>query len=276
MSFEWLFLVSVISGFIGAMSGVGGGVVLIPVMTLSGIDIKQAIAVSSISILAVSCSAAPSYVRRHMPSLNTSAFLEVFAVVGAFIGALINLVSGRRLLFFLCGGILFLSSVLLWKRQDEEGARLTGQEKFSRWLELEGSYYDDAESRTIAYRGNHAFLAGALMFGTGLTTGLLGIGGSALTVLILEEVMGLPTKVSLTTSNLIIGVMALAGANVYLEVGLLNLQWVVPVILGVPLGAFVGSKLLVQLRNQIARLVLISVLIIWGIEIILHGMRGIL
>lgn len=273
MPFPWLFLISVVAGVLGSLSGVGGGVVLIPVLTLFGVEIKQAIATSTLSVILISASAGPSYVRRHMPSLKASAFLEVFAISGAFVGALITLVTGRRSLFLLCGGILLASCVVLWREREERAATVTSQDPLSQWLGLEGSYYDDVEGRTIAYQGNHAILAGLLMFGAGVATGLLGMGGSALTVLVLKEVIGLPTKVSLTTSNLIIGIMALAGANVYLEAGFINPQLVVPVILGVPLGALAGSKLLVQLRNRTARLILISVLVVWGVEMLLHGIR---
>ena len=274
MPFGWLFLVSIIAGLLGSLSGVGGGIVLIPVLTSFGVDIKQAITVSTLSIVVISTSAAPSYVRRHMPNLKASAFLEMFAISGAFIGALITLATGRRFLFFLCGGIIWASCIILWRQQEAAEVHITRQDPFSRWLGLEGSYYDDVEGRTIAYRGDHALLAGLMMFGTGVIAGLLGMGSSALTVLVLKEVMGLPTKVSLTTSSLIIGVMALAGVNVYLEAGLINPQLVVPMILGVPLGALMGSKMLVQLQNRMARLVLLVVLIAWGIEMVAHGIRG--
>ncbi len=274
MPFGLLFLVSVAAGWLGSLTGMGGGILLIPVLTFFGIDIKQAIAISNISIIAVSISAAVDYLRRHMPNLNASAFLEVFAVLGAGIGALITVALRREPLFFLCGGILLFSWIALWRQGVGGWKPVVQQDRFSRWLGLEGSYYDYAEGRTIVYQGTHASLAGLLMFGAGMISGLLGMGASALTVLINEGVMGLPTKVSLTTSNLIIGVMALVGTNVYLETGLINSVLVAPVILGVPLGAFLGSKLLTHMRNQVARVILLGVLIVFGIEMIVQGFRG--
>lgn len=247
---------------------------LIPILTFFGADIKQAITASTLSVVAISASAAPRFVGRHMPNLKASGFLEIFAVSGAFIGALITLAMGRRFLFLLCGGIFWASCVILWRQPDKRESSTRAQDSLSRWLGLEGSYYDDVEGRTISYRGNHAFLSGLGMFGTGLTTGLLGMGGSALTVLVLDELMGLPTKVSLTTSSLIIGVMALAGANVYLEAGLINPQLAVPVILGVPLGALIGSGLLVHLKNRMVRVILFNMLVLWGLEMVIHGLRG--
>jgi len=275
MSFAWLFLVSIVAGGLGSLSGVGGGVVLIPVLTFFGADIKEAIAASTLSVIAISISAAPSYIQRHMPSLKTATFLETFAISGAFIGALTTLVTGRNFLFILCGAVLLFFCVSLWREQDARVPVVTNQDPLSRWLGLEGCYYDDVEGRTISYQGNHAFLGGFLMFVAGLTTGFLGMGGSVLAVLILNRVIRLPTKVSLTTSNLIIGVMALAGADVYLEAGLINPQLAIPVILGTPLGAFMGAKLLVQLQNRIVRFILIGVLLLWGIEMVMHGVRKI-
>ena len=274
MSFG-LFLTSILAGLIGSMSGQGGGVVLIPVLTFFGFDIKQAIAISNLSVIAISTAAAPGYLRRHMPNFNTGAFLEACAIVGAFGGALVTLASGKRTLFFLFGSILLASWSVLRKPRERSSKSIGQQDALSQWLRLEGSYYDHVERRTIAYRGTHAAFAGLLTLGAGLVTGLLGMGGSALMVLILERLMGLPTKVSLTTSNLIIGVVALAGANIYLEAGLINLWLVPPVILGAPLGALIGSKFLVHLKNQKARAIFFGVLVLLGIEMIVRGIRGV-
>lgn len=274
MSFEWLFFLAVVAGGIGSVSGMGGGVLLIPALTFFGVDIKQAIAIGNLSAITVSTSAASGYVRRHMPNFNTSAFLEAFAVIGALVGAALAVLSNRRLLFFLWGGTLLVSWVVLWRQRRNEPKSILQQDAPSRWLQLEGSYYDYAEGRTVAYQGNRAYLAGSLTMGAGLTTGLLGIGGSAFVVLINEGIIGLPTKVSLTTSNLIIGVMALAGTNIYLEAGLINPQLAAPIILGVPLGALIGSELLVHLKNRSARLIFLAVLSVLGIQMIAHGFLG--
>ena len=275
MSSGLLFFISVVAGLVGALSGMGGGVVLIPVLTGCGIDIKRAIPVSVISMIVISNSAASSYVRRHLPNLKVSAFLEIFAVAGSLVGASITLISGRRLLFFLCGGIILSSWIMLWRQRKEIWTPDAAQDSFSHALLLEGSYYDYGEKKTIAYRGRRAYLGGPLMFGAGIISGLLGIGGSSLTVLIHDVVMGLPPKVSLTTSNLIIGVMALAGTSIYLEGGLIDPKLVIPVILGAPLGAWVGSKLLVGFTNRVAHLIFLSILIVLGVEMIIHGIMGI-
>ncbi len=272
MPFGPLFGVSVLAGLVGALSGMGGGVVLIPVLTLVGVDIKHAIAISNLSVIAISNSAAPGYVRRHMPSFSTGAFLEPFAVIGAFGGALLTLISSQRPLFILCGLVLLSSCTILWRRRHGPQNLPGRQDAWSRGLRLEGSYYDEAEQRTIAYRGHRALLSAGLMMAAGAVTGLLGIGGSALVVLICDLVMGLPSKVALTTSSLMIGAVAVAGADVYLETGLINVSLVVPMVLGVPVGAFLGTRLLIHLDNQITRGIFLGVLVILGLEMVLHGL----
>ena len=273
MTFHLLLFISTLAGIVGALSGMGGGVILVPVLSFLGIDIKQAIAISNLSTVAVSNSAAPGYLRRHMPNLKAGTFLELFAVIGALGGALMTLFAQRAVLFLICGGILLALAFMLWKQRRREWKPASRQDAYSRWLSVEGGYYDDAEGRTIFYRGHRALLGGPLMALAGMTTGLLGLGGSALAVLIQQEVMGLPAKVSLTTSNLIIGVMALAGSNIYMEGGLINSKLVAPVILGVPIGALIGSRLLVHLPNRWVRLAFLSVIILLGLEMMAHGLR---
>ncbi len=274
MSFHVLFLVSIVAGFVGAMSGMGGGIILIPVLTLFGMDIKYAIAVSIVSVIATSSGSASAYVRDRITNLKVGMFLEMFTIVGALAGAAITLVSGRRILFILFGIVLLSSWVLLFRQRNEGWRQAVHQDVFSRWLELEGSYYDRSVRQTIVYQGARAYLGGPLMFGAGLIAGLLGIGAGALKVLIHDLVMGLPPKVSTTTSNLIIGVTALAGTSVYLAAGMIDPGLAAPVILGVVSGAFMGTRLLVRLTNQSVRRIFLGVLLVLGVEMIFRGIWG--
>jgi len=271
MSFHVLFLVSIVAGFVGAISGMGGGVVLIPVLTFLGLDIKHAIAVSIVSVIATSSGSASAYVRDRITNLKVGMFLEMFTIVGALAGAAITLISGRRILFILFGAVLLSSWVALFRQRNEGWQPAAYQDVFSRWLELQGSYYDRSVQQTIAYRGVRAYLGGPLMFGAGLIAGLLGIGAGALKVLIHDLVMGLPPKVSTTTSNLIIGVTALAGTSVYLAAGMIDPGLAAPIILGVVFGAFMGTRLLVRLTNQTVRHIFLGVLLVLGFEMIIRG-----
>jgi uncharacterized protein len=271
MSFEWVFLISIAAGFVGAMSGMGGGIVLIPALTLLGLDIKHSIAVSIVSVIATSSGSASAYVRDKITNLKVGMFLEMFTIIGAIVGAAITLVSGQRFLYLLFGVVLLGSWVALFLVRHIPEKSEVRQDRFSQWLELSGSYYDQAAHQTISYKAVRAYFGAALMFGAGLVAGLLGIGAGALKVLIHDLVMGLPPKVSTTTSNLIIGVTALAGASVYLAAGLVEPGLIAPVILGVVMGAFLGTKVLVRVTNQTVRYIFLVVLVVLGMEMLLRG-----
>jgi uncharacterized membrane protein YfcA len=274
LSFGWLFAISIFAGFVGSMSGMGGGVVLIPALTLFHVDIKHAIAISMVSVIATSSGSAAAYVRDRLTNLKVGMFLEMFTIVGALAGAAITLIVVQRYLFILFGVVLLTTWITLYLHRHETWRPAEHQDAFSRWLELEGSYHDQATGETFHYRGIRACFGAPLMFGAGMIAGLLGIGAGALKVLIHDVVMHLPPKVSTTTSNLIIGVTALAGASVYLSAGLVEPGRAVPVILGVSVGAFIGTRLLVRLTNQAVRQFFLLVLLVLGIEMIVRGIRG--
>src|SRR6516165_11883229 len=231
----------------------GGGIVLIPALTLAGEDIKRAIAVSTISVIATSSGAASAYVRDHVTNLKVGMFLEMFTIVGAIAGASLTVASSTRPLFILFGLVLLASWTALWVQRNRPWQAPATQDGLSRWLELDGAYDDQASGRHVVYRATRAGIGGPLMFVAGLVAGLLGIGAGALKVLIHDLVMGLPPKVSTTTSNLIIGVTALAGTSVYLVNGKIDPGAAVPVITGITLGAFLGTRLLVRITNQAVR-----------------------
>lgn len=272
--FHILFPVSLLAGFVGAMSGMGGGIILIPALTLLGVDIKHAIAISILSVIATSSGSASAYVRDHITNLKVGMFLEMFTIVGALAGAAITLAASPRPLYIAFGCVL-LGSWLALLIAGHESWHEGPQDAISKWLELEGSYYDQAHGETIRYRARRAYLGAPLMFGAGIIAGLLGIGAGAVKVLIHDLVMGLPPKVSTTTSNLIIGVTALAGTSVYLAAGMINPGLVAPVVIGVVSGAFLGTRLLVRLSNKSIRYFFLVVLIVLAVEMILRGIRGV-
>lgn len=272
-SFELLFAISVVAGFIGAMAGMGGGVVLIPVLTLLGIDIKRAIAISILSVIATSSGSASAYIRDHITNLKVGMFLEMFTIVGALVGAKITLAVSPKPLYIIFGLVLLGSWLALFIAKNELGH--TGpQDRVTAWLELEGSYPDQALGEVVHYKARRAYFGAPLMYLAGMVAGLLGIGAGAVKVLIHDLVMGLPPKVSTTTSNMIIGVTALAGASVYLSAGLIDPGLAAPVILGIAAGAFLGTRLLVRMSNQAVRRFFLFILLILAVEMIVRGVRG--
>jgi uncharacterized membrane protein YfcA len=272
--FYLLFAVSVLAGFIGAMGGMGGGIVLIPVLTFLGVDIKHAIAISILSVIATSSGSASAYVQDHITNLKVGMFLEMFTIAGALAGAHITLTASPGPLYVVFGCVL-LGSWIALVAAPHQSWNADIQDPVSRWLELEGHYYDRSLGRTIHYRARRAWLGAPLMFGAGIIAGLLGIGAGAVKVLIHDLVMGLPPKVSTTTSNLIIGVTALAGTSVYLIAGLVDPGLAAPVVLGVAAGAFLGTRLLVRLSNESIRRFFLVILIVLAIEMLVRGFRGV-
>jgi uncharacterized protein len=271
--FYLLFPVSILAGFVGAMAGMGGGVILIPALTLLGVDIKHAIAISILSVIATSSGSASAYVRDHITNLKVGMFLEMFTIVGALAGATITLAASPRPLYIAFGCVLLGSWFALLLTKDltwHEGE----QDRISRWLELEGGYYDVAAGHMIRYKARRAYLGAPLMFGAGIIAGLLGIGAGAVKVLIHDLVMGLPPKVSTTTSNLIIGVTALAGSSVYLIHGMIDPGLAAPVVIGVVAGAFLGTRVLVRISNESVRRFFLIILVGLAAEMILRGIRG--
>ena len=273
--FSLLFPVALLAGCIGAMSGMGGGVILIPALTLFGVPIKEAIAISVLSVIATSSGSASAYVRDHITNLKVGMFLEMFTIVGALTGARITLAISPRPLYITFGLVLLGSWVALLAASHAHWSAGAPQDGFTRWLELEGSYYDQAHAEQIDYKARRAYFGAPLMYGAGLIAGLLGIGAGAVKVLIHDLVMGLPPKVSTTTSNLIIGVTALAGASVYLVAGMITPALAAPVILGVVAGAFIGTRLLVRLTNQSVRAIFLVVLILLAAQMLYRGFAGI-
>jgi uncharacterized protein len=273
VSFQVVFFVSILAGFVGAMSGMGGGVVIIPVLTLMGVDIKHAIAISILSVIATSSGSASAYIRDHITNLKIGMFLEMFTIVGALAGAKITLAISAKPLYIVFGLVL-LSSWLILLLGKHTTWHTGPQDGFTRWLELEGSYPDKVLGVTVHYKARHAYFGAPLMFGAGIIAGLLGIGAGAVKVLIHDLVMGLPPKVSTTTSNMIIGVTALAGTSVYLVAGLIHPQLAAPVILGITAGAFGGTRLLVRMSNEAVRRFFLFVLLILAVEMMVRGIRG--
>jgi uncharacterized membrane protein YfcA len=236
--------------------------------------IKQAIAISIISVVATSSGAASAYVRDRLTNLKVGMFLEMFTITGALLGASLTLIVPEQPLYVAFGLVLLATWSTLLIRRTERLPAAAEQDRLTRWLAADDTYFDQASGRRIHYYPVRAYLGGPLMVGAGLIAGLLGVGAGAIKVLIFDVAMGLPAKVATTTSNLIIGVTALAGTSVYLAAGLIDPGLAAPVILGILLGAFVGTRLLVRLRNQMIRRFFLVVLLVLGLEMTVRGVLG--
>jgi len=267
-------LISVLAGFLGALTGLGGGSIMIPVLVAFNIPVKYAIAASMVTIIATSSGSAASYVRERITNVKAAFYLEMFTIVGAIIGATITSLIQPRLLYFFFAAFLLTSLLGLSGHLNEEFPSRVKQDRFSKWLELKGSYYDEAAKKKVNYVMKNAALGGPGMMIAGLAAGMLGIGAGAFKVSIHELILKMPSKVSSTTSNFIIGITALAGASVYFESGLLFLGLAAPMAVGATIGALAGGRVLNRLPNRMVRSLFLVVVLVLIAQMFYKGITS--
>jgi len=268
-----IFLGSLLAGLIGSLVGLGGGIMVVPMLTiLFGLPISFAIGVSIISVIATSSGAAAAYVKDHLTNLRIGMFLELATTLGAISGAFVAGLLAPALLGIIFGIILLASAVPLIARLGEDMPQNVVNDRWATWLHLNSSYPDRQSGKTVSYQVTHTPWGLGMMYVAGLISGLLGIGSGTFKILALDTFMKLPMKVSSTTSNLMIGVTAAASAGIYFSRGDIPPLVAAPVALGVLLGALIGARLLPRISNKALRLIFIPVVIIAAVEMILHGM----
>jgi uncharacterized membrane protein YfcA len=263
---------SLAAGFLGALTGLGGGIVVIPLLTLLfGVEIHYAAGAALISVIATSSGAASSYVRDGYSNLRVGMFLEVATTVGAVVGAILTgYISGSSIAVVF--GIVLIASAYLSLRKRSEPTGDEPPDRLATWLRMDSTYPTPEGLRSYRVRGVPSGFG--VMFIAGTLSGLLGIGSGAVKVLALDWAMRLPFKVSTTTSNFMIGVTAAASAGVYLNRGYIDPGLAMPVMLGVLIGALVGAGTLTHVDSKALRRVFAVVIVILGIEMIYNGLRG--
>ncbi len=272
-----LILLAITAGLVGALSGLGGGVVVIPALViLFGVPIPEAIGTGAITILATSTTSGAAYVRDHLSDLRIGMFLEIATVPGALIGATAtvflthaNLADGLLIAL----GVILIATIpgSLARRNEELPSRVQPDAR-SQALGLSGEYYDRALGRPVSYTAAQTSPALGVMFGAGLVSGMFGIGGGVFKVLALEKYLRVPMKVATATSNFMIGVTAAAGAGILFAAGFVNPLFAAPVALGTAVGAYGGSRILPSLRNRTVRLFFLPVVAVLAVEMILRGL----
>jgi len=267
-----IFLVSIFAGVFGSIVGLGGGVVIIPVLTLLlGVDIHFAIGASIVAIIGTSSGAASTYVKDKITNLRVGMFLELGSASGAIVGAAVAAYANSAALELVFGVILIASLVPTILKIGEEIPKSPELKGLSKRLSLKGSY-PERDGKTIEYNTTRpaAGLIGTAV--AGVLSGLLGIGGGAFKVLGMDLGMKLPMKVSTTTSNFMIGVTAAASAGIYFVRGDVNPLLVAPVALGILIGAAIGARILLRSRNRTVRLVFALVLAVTAVQMILGAL----
>jgi uncharacterized membrane protein YfcA/uncharacterized membrane protein len=267
-----IFVGAIAAGLLGSLVGLGGGILIVPLLTLLfGFPIYFAIGASIISVIATSSGAAAAYVRDRMTNLRVGMFLELATTTGAISGAFLAGLLAQNLLSVVFGVILLLSAAPLVFKLGEEIPRGVKNDRLANWLHLNGSYPDRTLHQEVPYQVTRTPLGLVMMYVAGLISGLLGIGSGTFKVLALDEAMHLPIKVSTTTSNFMIGVTAAASAGIYFSRGDIPPLVAAPVALSILLGALVGARLLARLSNRFLRLLFLGVIVVAAVEMVLHG-----
>ena len=267
-----LWLGSFAAGLLGALTGLGGGVVIVPLLALFfHVDIRYAIGASLISVIATSSGAAAAYVREGYSNIRIGMFLEIATTVGALAGAYLATRVPTAWIGVIFGLVLLYSAYLSSRKQQPHPADMT-PDRIASALRLNGSF--PGETGKEAYNVHHVPAGFGLMFTAGTLSGLLGIGSGAVKVLAMDQAMRIPFKVSTTTSNFMIGVTAAASAGIYLSRGYINPTLAMPVMLGVLAGSMVGAKVLVRARVSVLRWIFAGVIVVLGVEMIYNGLAG--
>jgi hypothetical protein len=257
------------AGLLGALSGLGGGVVIVPLLTIVfHVDIKYAIGASLVSVIATSSGAAAAYVREGISNIRVGMFLEIATTLGALFGAWLTTKAPTAVIGLIFGIVLLYSAYVSLKQKHE--VMTEHPDALALRLKLKGDL-PLPEGKEQPYVAQNVPAGFGLMWLAGVLSGLLGIGSGAVKVLAMDQAMRLPFKVSTTTSNFMIGVTAAASAGLYLRSGYLAPGLVMPVMLGVLVGSLIGSKLLVRAHVRTLKVVFSLLIIGMGIEMIINS-----
>ena len=264
---------SAAAGVLGAILGLGGGILLVPVLTLFfGVSLPYAMGASIVSVIATSCGAAAGHLRSGLANIRLGLFLALFTVTGALVGASLVGVVPPRALQILFGLALVYSALTTVRQLHVDVTESLASDPLAERFSLDGVYHDLVLDREIAYRAVRVRAGAAVMFGAGVLSGLLGIGSGAFKVLAMDTFMRLPMKVSTATSNFMIGLTASASAGVYFGRGDIHPVIATPVALGVLLGSYAGTRLIGRMRNTTVRKLFLPIVVYLAVSMLLHGL----
>ena len=263
---------SVAAGVVGAILGLGGGILLVPILTMFfRVDMHYAMGASIISVIATSSGAAAAYLRTGMSNVRIGLFLVMATISGALLGAVLAGIVPVQWLEVILGLALGYSAFTTVKQINVELPGEVPDDRIARSFRLDGSYYDRVLGQEIKYRATRVPLGFAAMFGAGILSGLLGIGSGAFKVLAMDYFMRLPMKVSTATSNFMIGLTAAASAGIYFTRGDIQPLVVAPVAIGVLVGAYLGTALMARMRNATVRKAFLPIVVYLALSMLLRG-----
>lgn len=267
-----IFLIAIAAGVVGSILGLGGGIIIVPALTLLfDVPMRSAVAASTVSIIATSTGAAVAYLHDRLSNVRVAMWLEIGTAAGALSGALVAGYLNQRLLFIMFGLLLAYSGFNMFKARKQELPGEVTPDRVSRRLGLGGSYHDQSLDTQVTYQVTRSIPGLILMYFSGAAAGTLGIGAGIFKVPAMEQVMRMPFKASTATSNFMIGVTAASGAVVYFARGDVNPLIAGPVVLGVLLGALVGARLMVRMNTKTIRKLFIPLIAYTAIMMVYRG-----
>ena len=261
-----------LAGFVGSLSGLGGGIIIIPLLTiLLGVDLHYAIGAALVSVIATSSGSAAAYVKEGITNMRLGIFLEIATTIGAVCGALISTVAPTSFIAVLFGLTLIFSAINSLRKKEEH--IVLQSSLLAKSFKLPGTY--PTHNGEIVHYGTKNVIGGFSMMGVaGMMSGLLGIGSGAFKVIAMDNIMRIPFKVSTTTSNFMMGVTAMASSVIYIQKGYIEPGICMPVVIGVLFGAMAGAKLLVKTDPKKLRLFFACLIIVLAINMIYSGLNG--
>ena len=270
-----LFFGAILAGFLGSLTGLGGGVVVIPLLTLGfGVDMRYAIGAALVTSIASSSGAAAAYIKEGITNVRIGMFLEIATTTGAVVGAMIGLYLDKMYIAIIFGCVLMFSAYRSIRKKDEDDSEFSEPgDKLGEKLKLNGSY-TKPDGKVVDYKVHNVVGGYSLMTLAGALSGLLGIGSGALKVLAMDSTMRIPFKVSTTTSNFMVGVTAAASAVIYLQRGYIDPGLAMPIVVGVLLGAFFGSKVLPKANVKKLRRLFSVVIFLLALSMMYNGITG--
>lgn len=269
-----LIIIAIVIGIIASMLGIGGGVFLIPILTLGfGIDIKVAAATSLVTIIVTSSTSASRYLEGGFVNINLGVFLELFSVIGAIVGAIAVIYLQDFIIEAIFGLVLIYTAVYMWKTRDADSkvcvdkniTSISGKARFR------GKFYDECTKETIEYDVKHLGPGAGTSFIAGNLSGLIGVGGGIVNVPAMNLMMGVPMKAAASTSNFMIGVTAVASALVYLSNGLMAPVIIAATSIGIFIGAIIGTRMLLKIKGTTLRIVFAVTIILIAILMFLRA-----
>ncbi|WP_413513664.1 sulfite exporter TauE/SafE family protein [Myroides odoratus] len=269
-----LFLGALAAGFIGSLSGLGGGIIIIPLLTVFlGVDIHYAIGTALVSVIATSSGSASAYVREGITNMRLGMFLEIATTIGAVVGALLSTNAPTSLLAIIFGATLIFSSLNSVRKKEDHLIQPEQGSILAKKLKLAGSY-PTGTGQTVSYSMTNVLGGFSMMGVAGMMSGLLGIGSGAFKVIAMDTIMKVPFKVSTTTSNFMMGVTAIASSVIYIQKGYIEPTICMPVIIGVLIGSMLGAKVLMKANTKKLKLFFAVLIFIIALNMIYNGITG--